>query len=337
VCEPKDVPLPYSEDAELLLQKLKLEYTCKSGCDFEFDLAADKFEDIRKKYARPSKLNAFNNLSMLAKLGTDFPSALEQKQRDLSKAATGFELCRQSGRYDQTLQSRAEMLAGLIGGNYDIDANLHMRDYVEAITGVPDPFNLPDLTDREIAERLECHDVVVKVRDKNNIESERVVRMVSPRMAKKLRDIALRWIKCRPEMHTPFRTPRENEFTFVKALHLMNHMLKIMLDSTYLRHGRPLRKVIKGCEVVTHNYTLQQYEDFTRFRSDLTHEKGKPVLPPWAKSPPRDLRESDILTVGDDIVQPAEAFLRRQTVHCKLRPKRGIKSDDLRPVKRAKH
>jgi hypothetical protein len=44
--------------------------------------------------------------------------------RDLAKAAAGFEACRQSGNFNQTLQSRGEALVGVLGGCYDLDANV---------------------------------------------------------------------------------------------------------------------------------------------------------------------------------------------------------------------
>jgi hypothetical protein len=65
------------------------------------------------------------------------------------------------------LLTRAEALAGVEGGCYDLDGNKTASQFIESLTGVSDPFQLPVQTDKNISERLGC--LLVKIpTDKHN-------------------------------------------------------------------------------------------------------------------------------------------------------------------------
>jgi hypothetical protein len=178
----KDIRVPESENQVLVrLERLKLDYDCD-----DLDPADERF---LKLLQLQSKLSAFKNVSMLAKLGKDFDSALEQKRRDMMKATYGFELCTRSGNFDPALQQRAEVLAGVTGGCYDLDANESARDFIKAVVGFPDPFNLPVQTDKKMQERLGCVRTALRGVKVHGIPVEK---------AKEILSLFRRWVCCRP-------------------------------------------------------------------------------------------------------------------------------------------
>ena len=228
-------------------------------------------------------------------------------------------------------------MVGVLGGCYDLDANVTARGFIEAVLGFSDPFKLPNRTDKEISERLGCKLVKLK-KDKKSKEKETLC--IPPKKSRELLQLFNKWTLCNLEMHTPSRTPnlgpKEDQLTLVKALHLVNHVLSIMFDMQYKRQGNSKRTMKKGKFSCLYTYSLQESQDFTRFKSDLSHEKGKPILPAWALTGPGDLKESEILAVKDDIVQPAASFINRQTNHCNLKYLPGIEEGHIRPLKRQK-
>ena len=274
---------------------LEMHYKYRYDDGFRFD--PDNKEEI-KLYERAAKRSAYSNLCNLARLGVDFPSAIEQMRRDWTKAAAGFELCKHSGNFNQTLQLRGEVLVGVTGGCYDLDANETARDFIEAVLGFSDPFNLPDLTDKEISERLGCKPVKLK---KGNKSDEKETPCVPPNKSRELLKLLNKWTVCRPEMHTPSSIPKEDQLTLVKVLNLVNHVLVIMFDLQYKRQGKAKKKTYKTKSTYLYTYSLQESHVFTRFKSDLSHEKGKPIIPAWALIGRGDLKESELLAVGDGL------------------------------------
>ncbi len=139
---------------------------------------------------------------------------------------------------------------------------------------------------------------------------------------------------CSTQMHTPSWTPREDQLTLVKLLHLViNHVLTFMFDLQYKRQGRIKQTTNKLKTLFLYTYIPQESKDFTRFKLDHSHEKGKPIIPAWALVGPGDLNESEILAVGGGLVQPASSLINRQTNHCKLKYLPGIEEDHIRPLK----
>jgi hypothetical protein len=277
-------------------------------------------KDVLEKLSRPATISAFKNLGMLARNGIDFPNALGNIGSNLFNATIGFEFCRQTGRFDPNVHARAEVLAGVTGGCYDLRANETARDFIQAVLGYSDPFNLPVQTDVEISSRLGCTLVISK---------EKEVLYVSRKSATELLRLLDAWILCSPEMHTPRRIPAEDQLTFIKAMHLVNHVLCIMFDLQYERQGKPIRKTRNKIQTLTYTYALQESLLFTRFKPDLSHERKKPVIPAWSTGNIRDLRPSEILAVKGDIVQPAAEFMSLKSDQCMLRPMDGITKVDV--------
>jgi hypothetical protein len=277
-------------------------------------------KDVLEKLSRPATVSAFKNLGMLARNGIDFPNALENIRSNLFNATIGFEFCRQTGRFDPNVHARAEVLAGVMGGCYDLHANKTASDFIQAVLGYSDPFNLPVQTDVEISSRLGCTLVISKEKE-----------VLCVPLAKAVELIALfdAWILCRPEMHTPSIIPKESHLTFIKIMHLVDHVLCIMFDLRYTRQGRGKRKMSNGISVCTYTYALQESLLFTRFKPDLSHERKKPVIPAWSTGNIRDLRPSEILAVKGDIVQPAAEFMSLKSDQCMLRPMDGITKVDV--------
>jgi len=311
-----DVQIPLSEEVQLSrLERLKLAYDCD-----DLDPNDQRF---LKLLEQRRKLSAFKNVSMLARLGKDFESALEQKRRDIFKASAGFEQCALSGRFHPVLQGRAEVLAGVTGGCYDLNANEFARDFINAALGFSDPFNLPVQTCQELHERLGC---VIVTHEEHSVLS------VPKEKARKLLCLFRRWVCCSPGMHTPHRMPREDSLSFIKAMHLANHVLVTMFDLQYRRISIE-RKMKRGVRTCIYTYTLHESSNFTRFPNRV---KGKPMLPAWSAFSPGDLRESHILAVRNDLVQPAVQFSKRQSHSYRLKSFAGIHRNDLRPVKMQK-
>lgn len=196
--------------------------------------------------------------------------------------------------------------------------------------GFSDPFNLPVQTDKEISERLGCKFIELK-RDKD--EDEKIALCLPTEKARECLGLFNKWVLCCPAMHTPSRTPKEDQLTLIKAIHLVDHVLRIMFDLQYKRQGKAIKKENKGNKTRIHQYGLQNSHDFTRFKQDLSHEKGKPILPAWEVVSPGDLHESDILAVEGVLVQPAASFRKRQSRQCSLKYLPGIEEGHIRPLK----
>jgi hypothetical protein len=277
-------------------------------------------KDVLEKLSRPATVSAFKNLGMLARNGIDFPNALNNIRSNLFNATIGFEFCRQTGMFDPNVHARAEVLAGVTGGCYDLRANETARDFIQAVLGFSDPFNLPVQTDIEISARLGCTLVIL---------GEKEVLSVCRENAKQLLSLLDAWILCRPEMHTPWRIPAEDELTFIKTMHLVNHVLCIMFDLQYERQGKPIQKTRNKIRTLTYTYALQESLLFTRFKPDLSHERKKPVIPAWSTGYVADLPSSELLAVKGDMVQPAAAFMSLKSDQCRLRPMDGIKKVDV--------
>jgi hypothetical protein len=296
-----DIRVPKSEkQKQARVERLEQVYRCKFDAD-----------NTMKRLDSATAFSTFQNLCMLAVMGQNFLSALAQKLRDMCKAKAGFEMCRQSGNFNDVVQSRAEVLAGVTGDCYDYYANESARVFIEAVLGFPDPFSLPIQKDTELSARLGCTLV---------ISEEKEILFVPDENARKLLRLLNVWISCRPVMHAPFRIPTENQLTFVKIMHLANHVLRIMFDLQYIRCGTAKQTLCNGKRSYAHTYALQESVLFTRCKS----EKNKPVVPAWATDPPRDLEESEILAVRNDIVQPAAPFTIRQSSQYTLQHFEGI-------------
>ena len=154
--------VPGHENLQTRVDRLALQYKHWSMPGFNGFNPVD--QEAIERYEKPTKFSAFKNLCMLARLGSNFHSAIAQKERDMAKAAAGFELCHLSGQFNPALPTRAEALAGVEGGCYDLDGN---KTASQTLTGVSDPFQLPVQTDKNISERLGC--LLVKIpTDKHN-------------------------------------------------------------------------------------------------------------------------------------------------------------------------
>jgi hypothetical protein len=157
--------VPGHENLQTRVDRLALQYKHWSMPGFNGFNPED--QEAIARYEKPTKFSAFKNLCMLARLGSNFHSAIAQKERDMAKAAAGFELCHLSGQFNPALLTRAEALAGVEGGCYDLDGNKTASQFIESLTGVSDPFQLPVQTDKNISERLGC--LLVKIpTDKHN-------------------------------------------------------------------------------------------------------------------------------------------------------------------------
>ncbi len=120
--------------------------------------------------------------------------------------------------------------------------------------------------------------------------------------------------------------PCAGDLTLVKALNLLNHVLKIMFDMEYKRQAGS-RQQLKGGDIFT--YALRESIDFIRFKPGVKQETIFPILPAWAteESPglwTGDLSEQEVLAVCKGLVQPAASFTSRQTSEYRLKESPGI-------------
>ena len=264
-----------------------------------FDLAD---LDSLRRYDHPAKLSAYRNLCMLARLGPDFASALAQKRRDIAKIAAGLSLCRASGAFAPSVVSRAEVLAGIEGVCYDLEANCAAADLVEHVVGSPDPFALPPRTEEDLAARLRCETLRAGARDKEML-------CLTPEGKRGFVDCFTRWVLCRPDAHTPRSMPGTGPLRLSKALYLLNHVLRTMYDMEYRRLPNPRMRAGRRIHV----YAPLESQDFPRAVAECP--PGKPTVPAWAPGPVRDLAEADVLQVQGPVVQPAFEFAVRQGVN----------------------
>ena len=313
--------VPGHEQEKLKSQIDALDHQYKRWSHPTFDGFNQEDPGVYDVYAKPAKLNSFKNLCMLAAHGPDIHSALQQKTRDIAKLAAGLELCSRSGRYNEAFLTKAGTISGVEGpACYDLVANQTAIAFCHAMTGVQDPFQIKQETNQEIAERLGCQ--LVKLVGKNG-KSEREQLVLPPVKAKEVLDRFRDWVQVRPELHTPYRTPKVDELTLVKALHLLDHVLRIMFDMEYGRVGESMKRC-NGKRVNVYTHALQDSPDFQRFKPDQPMDKHKPVVPAWVSVCPADLPESQLLAVKGDMVQPAAAFTRRQTNDFRLKCLPGI-------------
>ena len=95
-----------------------------------------------KLYTSRKLHNAYTNLCMLAKNGSDFESALISIETNASRVAAALNVTRKRLKHDESVIARAQRLAGVLGGNYDLDANQAAAGFVKAVTGATDPFKI---------------------------------------------------------------------------------------------------------------------------------------------------------------------------------------------------
>jgi hypothetical protein len=271
--------VPGHENLQTRVDRLALQYKHWSMPGFNGFNPED--QEAIARYEKPTKFSAFKNLCMLARLGSNFHSAIAQKERDMAKAAAGFELCHLSGQFNPALLTRAEALAGVEGGCYDLDGNKTASQFIESLTGVSDPFQLPVQTDKNISERLGCLLVKIPTDKHNKLGEDSKKKLYLPLdKAKEVLGLFKTWVLCKPEMHTPSRIPRADELTLVKALHLLNHVLQIMFDMEYKRQAGS-RQQLKGERIFT--YALRESIDFIRFKPGVKQETNFPIVPTWVK------------------------------------------------------
>ena len=292
-----DVQAP-GRTVQEVLDALKAQYNFGG-----FDMA--DLESLHR-YNHSAKLAAYRNLCMLAKLGGDFLSALAQKRRDIAKIATGLSLCRSSGAFNQSIVTRAEVLAGIEGVCYDLEANSAAGDLVEQIAGLADPFALPERSEDELQRRLQCE----LVRTVNAAGAARETLCLSEPSKAAFVACFTRWVLCRPDTHTPRSMPGAGPLRLSKALYMLNHVLRIMYDMEYRR--LPNSRMRGGRRV--HIYGLLESQDFPRMGQGLP-PRGKPIVPSWTTASVPDLAEGEVLQAHAGVVQPAFEFAVRQGVN----------------------
>ena len=290
----RDKEEPSEEATKKIIDTLEMQYNF-TGFD-----ANDK--DALKRYSNSRKLSAYKNLCMLKAMGPNFQKALAQKKRDVSRVSGALQVCRQTQKFEGNALSRAEVLVGAVGQNYDIDANRLSAELLEIVTGSQDPFDVPILTTEEIGRRLQCQ---VTMDDDGN-----EITCASHDIQARILSIHREWINQRPELHTPFRYREPPRLTVKDVLQIVRHMVKTMYDMDYTRQNK---------ENGFHLYKISESDDFTSCPESC---KTKPIVPLWADSTMPDIPDQLVLEGEDGIVQPTDMFRERQADRCKSLQKR---------------
>ena len=309
---------PIQATVEIPRKNLETTLTQLKG-QYGFDGFDPTDSEAIKRYSRPAKRYAFENLKMLANNGPDFLSALAQRERDSLKTAAGLDACWKAGRYNSCVLTRAEVLTGVVGISNDILANRAASRFIEAMVGVPDPFNIPVLTEKEISDRLECQLITLTNKDDEEGKKSREVLCLSVTKKQEILDLFNQWVLCKPEIHTPRCMPGAIPLSLVKAVHLLDHVMEIMFDMRYKRQENSTRSSRKEKHKRNYAYEALESSDFTRCTSDIT----KPILPIWSTHV-HNLTEPNILQVGKGVVQPSLHLNERQAGKLKLWDLPGI-------------
>ena len=261
-------------------------------------------------YNKPAKFNAYENLNLLALNGTCFNEAMERIRLDTAKLTVGLELLRRAGNIEKNAIDSVAISGDVIGGNYVLKANKAAVALLEVITGATDPFQIPDLSSTVIAARLQCQTVTTTVRGKNG-DREKNETLLSPASKKLVMDAYNAWILTHPPLHTPFRLHKSGPLSLIKAMHMLDHVLKTMYDMTYQREGE--RKMVKGERMSM--YSASESTDFPRVNEDFSFHKTKPSINRWISSSLTDLVEAGTLRVGKRFLQLGEEYICRRGGH----------------------
>jgi hypothetical protein len=332
---PVSIEIP-GRSAEVRVAKLRQEY--------KFDGFDPENTEALERYERADVLGAFRNLTMLARNGTDFISAIRRRRRDVAKSRAGHEYARQSGKFSEPIISRSETLAGVEGDNYDYDANKAASKLTQFFTGVQNPFSIPSITQDELEARFQCGLVRMASKKRRRADEgeeepkEREVLCLSLASKAQFKGFFDEWILCEPRLHAPYRIPGDEPLTLIRAIHLFSHTLSVMYNMEFKRQSNARRTgAARRPEYV---YTTSDIGDFHRLlkgpcddaAQDQVINATKPQIPSWCQEPLQDLSEADVLQSDGRIIQPGLEFARRQAVDFCSHDLPGIKDD--RPMTR---
>jgi len=235
----------------------------------------------RKFYASCAAMNAFRMQERLRSQGPNFIEAMDVMLAKDHRAHVALQAVRNSGKFSENFIVRAELAAGVLGGNYNLQVLGIIRQLMYMFTESEDPFQLISKYRTDLECILGCSPAI-------DDEGNEVQAMSNEKTAA-LFTLYDKFLALDPINHRPFHAVKKvTRLPFLKAIIAFGHITVPILG-------------IDLCRTTTCRGSRNEKKDFqyvmriTCF-TEKCEKPTTPVLPPWNQSPTQ-LNEGDELKI----------------------------------------
>jgi len=235
----------------------------------------------RKFYASCAAMNAFRMQERLRSQGPNFIEAMDMMLAKDHRAHVALQAVRNSGKFSENFIVRAELAAGVLGGNYNLQVLGIIRQLMYMFTESEDPFQLISKYRTDLECILGCSPVIDDEGDE--------VQAMSKEKTAALFTLYDKFLALDPVNHRPFHAVKKvTRLPFLKAIIMFGHFTVPILGMDLCRTN-----TYTGARNQKRNY--QFVMKLIRF-TEQCENPTIPVLSPWNQSP-TPLKEGDELKI----------------------------------------